>query len=59
VILDVQMPGLNGIAFQETLLQRRREEQLIFITRQGNVPMCARAMKAGAVGFLPKPFKTR
>lgn len=57
MILDVQMPGLNGIAFQETLLQRRREEQLIFITGQGNVPMCARTMKAGAVDFLPKPFK--
>jgi FixJ family two-component response regulator len=57
VIVDVLMPGLNGIAFQETLLQRRREEQLIFITGHGNVPMCARAMKAGAVDFLPKPFK--
>jgi len=59
VIVDVQMPGLNGIAFQEALLQRRREEQLIFITGHGDIPMCAQAMKAGALDFLPKPFKPR
>jgi FixJ family two-component response regulator len=58
VIVDVKMPGLNGIAFQEALLQRRRHEQLVFITGHGNIPMCARAMKAGAVDFLPKPFKS-
>ena len=57
VIVDVQMPGLNGLAFQEALLQRRREEQLVFITGHGNIPMCAKAMKAGAFGFLEKPFK--
>jgi FixJ family two-component response regulator len=57
VIVDVQMPGLNGIDFQEALIQRRREEQLVFITGHGNIPMCAQAMKAGAVDFLPKPFK--
>jgi FixJ family two-component response regulator len=59
VIVDVQLPGLNGIDLQETLIQRNREEQLVFITGHGNVPMCARAMKAGAVDFLPKPFKPR
>jgi FixJ family two-component response regulator len=59
VIVDVQMPGLNGLKFQEALLQRRREEQLIFITGHGDIPMCARAMKAGAVDFLPKPFKPK
>ena len=57
VIVDVRMPGLNGIELQETLIQRRREEQLIFITGHGDVPMCAQAMKAGAVDFLPKPFR--
>jgi FixJ family two-component response regulator len=57
VIVDVQMPGLNGIALQEALIQRRRQEQLVFITGHGNIPMCAQAMKAGAVDFLPKPFK--
>lgn len=59
VVVDVQMPGLNGIEFQEALIQRRREEQLIFITGHGNIPMCAQAMKAGAIDFLPKPFKPR
>ena len=59
VIVDVQMPGLNGIELQEALIKRRREEQLIFITGHGNIPMCAKAMKAGAVDFLPKPFKSR
>jgi len=59
VIVDVKMPGLSGIEFQEALIQRRREEQLIFITGHGNIPMCAQAMKAGAVDFLPKPFKPR
>jgi FixJ family two-component response regulator len=59
VIVDVQMPGLSGLAFQTTLAQRRREEQLIFITGHGDIPMCARVMKAGAVDFLPKPFQPR
>jgi FixJ family two-component response regulator len=57
LIVDVQMPGLNGIDLQEALIQRRRAEQLVFITGYGNIPMCARAMKAGAVDFLPKPFR--
>jgi FixJ family two-component response regulator len=56
VILDVQMPVLNGMDFQETLIQQRREEQLVFITGHGDIPMCAQAMKAGAVDFLRKPF---
>jgi len=59
VIVDVQMPGVNGIDFQKALIQRRREEQLLFITGYGNIPMCAQVMKAGAVDFLPKPFKSR
>jgi RNA polymerase sigma factor (sigma-70 family) len=53
------MPGINGIDFQQALIQRRREEQLVFITGHGNIPMCARVMKAGAVDFLPKPFKSQ
>jgi len=59
VIVDVQMPGLNGIDFQKALIEHSREEQLVFITGHGNIPMCARAMKAGAVDFLPKPFKPK
>ncbi len=59
VIVDVLMPGLNGIDFQKVLTERGREEQLVFVTGHGNIPMCARAMKAGAIDFLPKPFKPR
>src|SRR4029453_15110031 len=57
LFVDVQMPGFNGLVLQEALIQRRRAEQLVFITGYGNIPMCARAMKAGAVDFLPKPFR--
>src|SRR5262249_36878693 len=58
LIVDVRMPGLNGMDLQSVLIQRRREEQLVFITGHGNISMCAQAMKAGAVDFLPKPFRT-
>ena len=56
VIVDVQMPGMDGVALQQALIKRRREEQLIFLTGHGNIPMCARVMKEGAVDFLQKPF---
>jgi FixJ family two-component response regulator len=51
------MPGLNGMDLQETLIRCKRDEQLIFITGHGDISMCAQAMKAGAVDFLPKPFR--
>jgi FixJ family two-component response regulator len=57
VVVDVRMPELNGIDFQKALIEGSREEQLVFITGYGDIPMCAQAMKAGAVDFLPKPFK--
>src|SRR5437899_8888352 len=57
MIVDVQMPGINGMELQEDLIRRRREEQLVFITGHGDIPMCAQAMKAGAVDFLRKPFQ--
>jgi RNA polymerase sigma factor (sigma-70 family) len=57
VIVDVRMPALNGMDLQEELIQRRREEQLVFITGHGDISMCAQAMKAGAVDFLSKPFR--
>jgi FixJ family two-component response regulator len=57
VIVDVKMPGLSGIDFQEALIEDGREEQLIFITAHGDIPMCAHAMKAGAIDFLSKPFR--
>jgi FixJ family two-component response regulator len=57
VIVDVRMPGLNGMDLQQTLIEHHREEQLIFITGHGDISMCAQAMKAGAVDFLSKPFR--
>ena len=57
IIIDVRMPGLTGIDLQKALIESGREEQLVFITAHGDIPMCAQAMKAGAVDFLPKPFK--
>src|SRR6059058_3455375 len=57
VVVDVRMPELNGIDFQKALLKGGREEQLVFITGHGDIPMCAQAMKAGAVDFLRKPFR--
>jgi FixJ family two-component response regulator len=59
VIVDVRMPGLNGIDLQNALIESGREEQLVFITGHGDIAMCAGAMKAGAVDFLPKPFKPK
>lgn len=53
LILDVRMPGLDGFGLQETLTGRAA--QIVFLTGHGDVPMCARAMKAGAVDFLTKP----
>jgi FixJ family two-component response regulator len=53
LVLDVCMPGLDGLVLQQTL--RDREAQIIFLTGHGDVPMCAEAMKAGAVDFLTKP----
>jgi len=57
VIVDVRMPGLNGMDLQNTLIRDGREEQLVFITGHGDISVCAQAMKAGAVDFLPKPFR--
>jgi FixJ family two-component response regulator len=59
VVVDVRMPELNGIDFQKALIENGREEQLVFITGHGDIPMCAQAMKAGAIDFLPKPFKPK
>jgi FixJ family two-component response regulator len=53
LVLDVQMPGLDGLELQQALADRG--EQIVFLTGHGDVPMCAGAMKAGAVDFLTKP----
>src|SRR6516225_11765563 len=56
LVLDVQLPGLDGIALQQQLTQKSRMEQIVFITGHGDIPMGIGAMKRGAVDFLPKPF---
>lgn len=53
LVLDVRMPGLDGLELQQALADR--DAQIIFISGHGDVPMCADAMKAGAVDFLTKP----
>jgi FixJ family two-component response regulator len=54
-VLDVRLPGENGLMLQETLRTSQRHLPIIFITGHGTVPLCARALKAGAVDFLQKP----
>jgi FixJ family two-component response regulator len=56
LVLDVRMPGLNGLGLQEALESRGAGEQIVFITGHGDVPTCTQAMKSGAVDFLTKPF---
>ena len=56
LVLDIRMAGLNGLELQQALATRHRGDQIIFITGHGDVAICARAMKAGAVDFLTKPF---
>jgi FixJ family two-component response regulator len=56
LVLDVRMPGLNGLGLQEALETRGACEQIIFITGHGDVPTATQAMKKGAVDFLMKPF---
>ncbi len=57
LVLDVRMPGLNGLELQRELGQSGRQIPIIFITGHGDIPMTVRAMKAGAVDFLSKPFR--
>ena len=56
LVLDVSLPGLNGLELQERIAAERSEMPIIFISGYGDVPMTVRAMKAGAVEFLTKPF---
>lgn len=56
LILDVNLPDLNGLDLQMRVAGERSEMPIIFITGYGSVPMTVRAMKAGAVEFLTKPF---
>lgn len=57
IILDVRMPGLNGLDFQAQLAADGISASIIFLTGHGDIPMTVQAMKAGAVEFLTKPFR--
>jgi RNA polymerase sigma factor (sigma-70 family) len=57
LVLDVQLPGLNGLELQEKLAGSGQPIPIIFISGHGDIPMSVRAMKAGAVDFLAKPFQ--
>ena len=59
LVLDVRLPGLSGLDLQRRLAEAAIETPIIFITGHGDVPTSVRAMKAGAVEFLTKPFSDR
>jgi FixJ family two-component response regulator len=57
LVLDIRLPGINGLDFQRQLADAGVHIPIIFITGHGNIPMTVRAMKSGAVEFLTKPFR--
>jgi|ERR1700730_1503151 RNA polymerase sigma factor (sigma-70 family) len=57
LVLDIRLPGISGLDFQRQLAEANIHLPIIFITGHGDVPMTVRAMKAGAVEFLTKPFR--
>jgi FixJ family two-component response regulator len=57
LILDIRLPGLSGLDFQAKLAGAKIAIPIIFITAHGDIPMSVRAMKAGAIEFLSKPFR--
>jgi FixJ family two-component response regulator len=57
LVLDVRLPGMSGLTFQKELARMGLDLPVIFITRHGDIRMSVRAMKAGAVDFLTKPFQ--
>jgi RNA polymerase sigma factor (sigma-70 family) len=57
LILDIRLPGVSGLDFQRQLFEAKINIPIIFISAHGDVPMTVRAMKAGAIEFLTKPFR--
>ncbi len=57
LVLDIRLPGLSGLDFQTELAKANIRMPVIFVTGHGDIPMTVRAMKAGAVDFLTKPFR--
>jgi FixJ family two-component response regulator len=59
LLLDIRMPGMDGMELQSEMVKTGRDLPIVFITGHGDVPMSVHAMKAGAVNFLQKPFEHR
>jgi FixJ family two-component response regulator len=59
LVLDVRLPGMSGLKCQEELANSKVHIPVIFLTGHGDIPMAVRAMKAGAVDFLTKPFRNQ
>ena len=57
LVLDVRLPGLSGLDFQRELAAKKINIPIVFLTGHGDIPMSVRAMKAGAIEFLTKPFR--
>ena len=56
IVLDVRLPGASGFELQKQLVEAHVDTPIVFITGHGDIPMSVRAMKAGAIEFLSKPF---
>ena len=59
LVLDLQLPGLDGLELQKVLLQRGISLPIVFVTGHGTIPKAIRAVKSGAMGFLTKPFSEK
>ena len=59
LVLDVRLPGLSGLDLQTALTKGNADLPIVFISGHGDIPMSVRAIKAGALDFLPKPFKNQ
>ncbi|MDP3340208.1 response regulator transcription factor [Frigidibacter sp.] len=57
LVLDVRLPGISGLDFQDQLARQGTPRPVVFMTGHGDIPMTVRAMKAGAVDFIAKPFR--
>lgn len=57
VVLDVRMPGMSGLELQEFLVSKGSRLPIVFVTAHGDIPMAVKAVKAGAIDFIQKPFR--
>jgi FixJ family two-component response regulator len=57
LVLDIRLQGINGLEFQDVLAKAGIHIPIVFMTGHGDIPMSVKAMKAGAIDFLPKPFR--